>query len=134
MANIGQYAAAAMLNWSLGGVAPTRPATWGAALSLGVPTTISMSEIGTASGYTPQTLQMQSSAATSVPGTATMTNTVAMTFGPFSTAQSISGIVVKDTLATAGNILYYGTLTSARTVSIGDSLVIPIGSLVITLN
>lgn len=133
MANIGAYGAAAMLNWSLGGVAPTRPTTWGAALSLGVPTSVSMSEVGTASGYTPQTLQMQSSASTPA-GSATMTNTVAMTFGPFSTAQSISGIIIKDTLGTAGNMLYYGTLTSARNVSAGDSLVIPIGSLVITLN
>ena len=44
-----------------------------------------------------------------------------MTFGPFSSAQSLSGLIVTDTLATAGNLLFYGTLTTARTVAIGDS-------------
>jgi hypothetical protein len=42
------------------------------------------------------------------------TNTKAMTFGRFSNAIA---------LATGGNMLWYGTLTTARTVASGDSLV-----------
>jgi hypothetical protein len=43
-----------------------------------------------------------------------------MTFGPFSSAQSISGVIVKDTIATGGNLLWQGLLATARTVGVGD--------------
>ena len=132
MSNIAQYGSKAMLDWISGGASPTRPATYGVGLSLGSPTSVSGSEVGTASGYTVQTVSF--CAASTPTGSGTVTNQNAMTFGPFSTAQSISGLIVKDTLATAGNLLWYGTLTSARTVSIGDSLVIAAGALTITLS
>lgn len=132
MANIAQYGGKALLDWICLGATPTRPGTLGVAISLGAPSSVSGSEIGTGSGYTPQTVTF--GAAGTPSGSATVTNANAMTFGPFSTAQSLSGLVVKDTLATAGNLLFYGTLTTARTVAAGDSLVIAAGALTITLS
>lgn len=132
MANIAQYGSKALLDWVCLGATPSRPATLGVGISLGAPTSISGSEVGTASGYTAQTVTF--GAAGTPSGSATVTNANAMTFGPFSTAQSLSGLVVKDTLATAGNLLFYGTLTMARTVAAGDSLVIAAAALTITLS
>lgn len=132
MANVSQYASKAMLDWVCGGASPTRPATWAAAISLGAPSSISGSEVGTGSGYTPQSVSF--AAAGTPASSGTVTNNNAMTFGPFSSAQSLSGVVIKDTLATAGNLLWYGTLTTARTVASGDSLVIAAGALTITLS
>lgn len=129
MANISDYAEKAMLDWVLGGATPTRPSVWGVGLSLGAPNASAGSEVGTGSGYTRQTVTF--AAAASPAGS--VSNANAMTFGPFSSAQSISGLVVTDTLATGGNMLWYGTLTTARTVAPGDSLVIAAGALVITL-
>ena len=129
MPAFGAYAQKAMLDWVFLGAVPTRPATNGVGLSLGAPSSLSMSEIGTASGYTVQTVGF--GAAASPAGS--VSNTNAMTFGPFSSAQSISGLVVKDTIATAGNMLAYGPLATARTVAIGDSLVIASAALTISL-
>jgi hypothetical protein len=131
MANIAAYAEKAMLDWVLGGAAPTRPTIWSVGLSLGAPTSISGSEITTGSGYARQTLVM--AAAVSPGGSAT--NASAMTFGPFSGAASISGIQLWDTILTlnSGNMLWYGLLATARTVGVGDSLVIASGALTISL-
>ena len=56
----------------------------------------------------------------------TVQNTASMSFGPFSTAATISGIQTWDTMLSAGsgNMIEYGTLATARTVGVGDSLVI----------
>jgi hypothetical protein len=58
-----------------------------------------------------------------------------MTFGPFSGAASITGIQIWDTVLTlnSGNMLYYGTLTTPRTVGVGDSLVIASAALTVSL-
>jgi hypothetical protein len=131
MANISAYFAKAMLDWGLGGATPTQPASRLAALSLGTPTSVSGSEVLTGSGYLRQTALF--SAAASPAGSAS--NTAAMTFGPFSSSNAIQGLVIYDTTAfTAGNMLWYGTLLTARTVLPGDTLVINAGSLLITLS
>jgi len=71
-------------------------------------------------------------AAASPAGSASNLN--AMTFGPISAAGTVSGLQIWDTgAATAGNMLWYGTLTAARTLSPGDSLTIAAGNLIITL-
>ena len=51
MANIAAYLEKAMLDWVLGGAAATQPASRLAALSLGVPTSVSGSEVLPNSGY-----------------------------------------------------------------------------------
>jgi hypothetical protein len=135
MANISQLAGKAMLDWVLGGAAATPPASRCIGLSLGNPSSTSMSEVGTASGYTASSMAFGAAitAGTVANSTATASNASAATFGPFSTAQSISGIFVKDTSATAGAFWFYGALATARTVSPGDSLIVAQGALTITL-
>lgn len=134
MANIAQYGSKAMLDWVLLGATPTRPASVNGGLSLGAPSSTSGSEITIASGYARSALGFV--AASTPSGSAQATNTAAVTFGPFSSAQSISGLQVWDTItgtANAGNMLWYGNLAVARTVGIGDSLVVASGALTITL-
>lgn len=131
MANIASYNQKAMLDWNLGGATPTQPASRLAALSLGTPTTVSGSEVLPNSGYLRQTALF--SAAASPAGSAS--NTAAMTFGPFSSSAAIQGLVLYDTSAfTAGNMLWYGTLLTARTVLTGDTLTVAAGALLITLS
>ncbi len=129
MAGKSSYLEKAVLDWSLGGAAPTRPTIWGVGLSLGAPTSISGSEVGTGSGWTRQTVTMN--AAASPAGSSSNSN--AMTFGPALTAATMSGIQVWDTLAaTVGNMLWYGVLATPRTLGVGDSLVIAAAALIIT--
>jgi hypothetical protein len=130
MAGIAAYLEKALLDFSLNNAAVTRPTTWSVGLSLGVPSSVSGSEIATGSGMTRQTLLM--AAAASPAGSAS--NTGAMTFGPILSAATISGLQIWDTAAAAGgNMLWYGTLTTARALNAGDSLVFAAGALIITL-
>jgi len=131
MANIAAYAEKAMLDWCLLGAVPTRPTTVNAGLALGNPTSISGSEIGAGSGYARSAMTF--AAAASPAGT--VTNNAPVTFGPFSNAQSISGLQIWDTILgqNSGNMLWYGLLATARTVGVGDSLVIASGALTISL-
>jgi len=130
VANISSYLQKAMLDWVLGGATPTQPASRLVALSLGTPTSVSGSEVGSNSGYIRQSALF--SAAASPAGSAS--NTAAMTFGPFSSSNAIQGAVLYDTISiNSGNMLWYGTLLTARTVLSGDTLVIGTGSLLITL-
>ena len=131
MANVGAYLEKALLDWTLGGATPNSPLTRAIGLSLGVPASTSGSEMGTGSGYARQTATF--AAAASPGGSATNNNN--MTFGPFSSAASITGITMWDTILTlnSGNMLWYGTLATARTVGVGDSLVIASGALTVSL-
>ncbi len=137
MAGMGAYLAGQILNVSLKQAASiVSPATIALGLSLGAPTSLSMSEVLSASGYTPSTLGM---ASVSTGGSLmAASNNTAVTFGPFSSIQSISGVIVKDTLAFSGgnqgNLEFFGLLATARTVSAGDSMVIASAALTITLS
>lgn len=131
MANISAYAEKAMLDWVLGGATPTQPAQRWLALSLGTPTSVTGSEVQANSGYLRQTGSF--GAAASPAGS--VSNNVAATFGPFSTSNAIQGIMIWDTASiNSGNMLWYGTLQTARTVLPGDSLVVAVGALVVTLS
>ncbi len=131
MANISAYAEKAMLDWVLGGATPTQPASRYIALSLGTPTSVTGSEVQQTSGYLRQTGLF--GAAASPAGSAS--NTAAMTFGPFSSSAAIQGVMVWNTASiNSGSMLWYGTLQTARTVLPGDSLVIDVGQLIITLS
>jgi hypothetical protein len=131
MANIGAHGAKQMLDWVLGGAAATQPASRLAALSLGTPSSVSGSEVNTNSGYARQTALF--GAANSPAGSAS--NTAAMTFGPFSSSNAIQGLLIYDTISiSSGNIWWYGTLLTARTVLPGDTLVVSAGALIITLS
>jgi hypothetical protein len=130
MANISTFAEKLMLDFVLNTQAATRPVSWGIGVSLGTPTSVSASEIAAGSGF--NRLAVGFGAAASPAGSAT--NSAAVTFGPASAAATIIGVHVWDNSgATAGNMLWYGTLATARTLASGDSLVIASGALVITL-
>jgi len=130
MANIGAFGAQAQLDWVLGGATPTRPSSRLAALSLGTPTSISGSEVNSNSGYIRQSALFGPAA--SPAGSAS--NTAAMTFGPFSSSNAIQGLLIYDTISiNSGNIWWYGTLLTARTVLPGDTLIVAAGGLIITL-
>lgn len=136
MAGIGAYLAGNALNVSLKNVASmVSPATLALGISLGAPSSVSMSEVLSASGYTPQSLTMSS---VSTGGSIMVaSNANAMTFGPFSNAQSVSGVVIKDTAAFSGgnqgNLYYFGLLATARTVQVGDQIVVAAAALTVTL-
>lgn len=134
MPNISQTMSKNILDWTLGGAAPARPAVPPyCGLALGSPTSVSNSEIGTGSGYTRQVMTF--GAGGTPAGSGTATNVSNVTFGSFLTAQSISGIFINDSVSSgAGTYLYYGTLTTARTVNAGDSLVVASGALTVTLS
>lgn len=131
MANIGAYLAKGMLDWSLQGATPARPNALWAGLAAGTPTSVSGSEIGTLTGYSRITALF--GAAASPAGSAS--NTAAMTFGPFSSTGSILGLQLWDgSPVNSSDMLWYGTLQTARTILIGDSLVLTAGALIITLS
>jgi hypothetical protein len=130
VANISAFYEKVLLDYSLTGATATRPTAWGLALSTVAPNATTFTEVGTGSGYSAQTMPM--SAASSPAGSSI--NGTAATFGPFSTACTISGMALKDTVATGGNVIWYGTLATARTLGVGDSLVFAVGSLTITLS
>lgn len=131
MAVIGSYIAKGMLDWVLQGATPARPNALWAGLAAGTPTTVSGSEIGTLTGYSRVTALF--GAAASPAGSAS--NTAAMTFGPFSSTGSILAIHLWDGSPVASSdMLWFGTLQTARTILVGDSLVLAAGALVLTLS
>jgi len=131
MANISAYMAKDTLDWQLGGAAATQPAARWAGLAAGTPTSVNGSEIGTLTGYSRITALF--GAAASPAGSAS--NTAAMTFGPFSSVGSILGLQLWDgSPVGSSNMLWYGTLLTARTIGIGDTLIVAAGALIITLS
>jgi hypothetical protein len=131
MAGISSYLEKALLDWTCGGATPTQPTVRALGLSLGTPTTIAGSEIATGSGYTRQTISFNAA----ILNTGTVSNAIACTFGPFSAACTVISIEVWDTLAaTVGNLLWFGTALTPRTLSGGDSYVVAAGALTIQLS
>ena len=131
MSAISAYLEKAYLDWCLGGAAATQPSARWAGLAVGTPTSVSGSEMGTLTGYSRLTALF--GAAASPTGSAS--NTAAMTFGPFSSVGSALGIHLWDgSPVGSSDMLWYGTLQTARTFGIGDSLVVAAGSLTLTLS
>jgi hypothetical protein len=132
MANISQYMQLNMLSWVLGG-SPTKPSAWGVGLGTSSPTSIAGGELSTTFGYTRQSMAW--GAAGSPTSSGTVSNASAITFGPFTTAATVSGLQIWDTMLSAGsgNMLFEGLLAVARTMASGESLVIPTGSILVTL-
>ena len=130
MAAFSAYLGKDTLDWILGGASATQPANRWCGLAVGTPTSTGASEMGTLTGYSRLTALF--GAANSPAGTAS--NTAAMTFGPFSSVGSALGVQLWDGSPVASsNMLLQGTLQTARTFGIGDSLVIAAGALTVTL-
>ena len=121
---LGTYYQAPTLNALLVGSTTGLPTKWGLVLCSTAPTDASLVEPGTGSGYTPQTMPMPPV----VSPASSCTNTVAATFGPFSSSITISGAGIKDTTATGGNPIFVGTLSAAATLTPGESLIFAVGS------
>ncbi len=133
MANIGQGAYRSMLDWSLKTSTVATPPNIFIGLSLGAPTTISFSEVGTGSGYTRQSMVFP--AAGTPAGSATASNSTAATFGTFSSSAVLSGIFVADSVSSgAGSMMWYGTVATLRTPLPGDTVVLNAAALVISLS
>ncbi len=131
MAGISTNLSVLLLDWHLGGKAATQPTTRAVGLSLGTPSSISASEMGTGEGVTRQLVTYLSAVAAGM----SAANSGAFTFGPFSSARTVIGLQVWDNGVTgAGSMLWYGTLATARTLGVGDSLVFNASSLVHTLS
>ena len=132
MANVSQAMMKTLLDWSLNTQTATRPTAWFVGLATGSPTSVASSEIATGSGYVRQTATFGAAGTPASSGTATNQN--AMTWGPFSNAQSISGIFIHDSVSSgAGVYLYAGLLSAARTVQPGDFLVVASAALTVTM-
>lgn len=130
MPAISAYLGKQILDWTLIN-AGTIPANRWAGLAVGTPTSTGGSEMNTLTGYSRLTALF--AAANSPAGTAS--NSAPMTFGPFSSVGSVLGIHLWDGSPVASsNMLYYGTLQTARTIGIGDQLVVAAGALTITLS
>jgi hypothetical protein len=130
MAAFSSFFAKAVLDWGLGGAAATQPTARWAGLAVGTPTSVSGSEMGTLTGYSRLTSLF--GAANSPAGSAS--NTAAMTFGPFSSVGSALGIHIWDgSPVGSSDMLYNGTLQTARTFNPGDSLVVAAGALTVVL-
>ena len=66
MAAIGTFYEPVLLNYALLGATATRPTAWALALGAAVPTASTFTEIGTASGYSCQTMPFPSAASATV--------------------------------------------------------------------
>jgi hypothetical protein len=131
MANISQFAQKLLLDFITGAATATQPAARFVSLAWGTPGAAAnaASEINATMGFTRQTALFL--AANSPAGTAS--NSASMTFGPWSSVNSILGAHMWDAQG-AGNYLLMGTLATARTVGIGDTLVFAAGALNIQLS
>ncbi len=130
MADFSSYLGKQTLDWILGGAAATQPANRWAGLAVGQPNSAGGSEMGTLTGYSRLTALF--GAAASPAGSAS--NTAAMTFGPFSSVGSAIGVQLWDgSPVNSSNMLLFGSLQTARTFGIGDSLVFAAGALTATL-
>jgi hypothetical protein len=132
MAGIGLWAQKAMLDFTLKGASPTAPPGVYCGLSLTAPSSVASNEVATGSGYVRQSAIFGAAATPASSGSAS--NNSAMTFGPFSSSAAITGLFLADTVSSnTGNMLWFGNLTTPRTPLTGDSLVIAVGALQITL-
>ena len=128
MTAFSDYAENLAITWLLSADSATRPTAWFASLHTAAPGDTGTAEISTASNYTRQTIVTASA------GTGTRTNTASIVFGSATTSSwgAVSGVGIWDA-TTAGNLLFAGTLATARTIGIGDTLTIASGALSVTL-
>jgi hypothetical protein len=131
MPAIAAYLEKGLLDFSLGGATPPTVANRWLGLAVGTPTSISASEMNTLTGYSRLTATI--GAAASPAGSAS--NNAGMTFGPFSSVGSALGAVMFDgSPVGSSDMLWYGTLATARTFGIGDTLIFAAGALIFTLS
>jgi hypothetical protein len=118
---ISAFGQKSLLDFICGGAgAVTQPSERWVGVAWGTPTSIGGSEINTSMGYMRQSATF--GAAASPAGSCSLV--AAATFSRFSSACSIVGLQLWDGSGTGASMLLYATLQTARTVGVGDSLVI----------
>lgn len=131
MPAISAYHGKQLLDWALGGATPSQPTNRWVGLAVGTPTSTGASEMGTLTGYSRLTGLF--GAAASPAGSAS--NTAAMTFGPFSSTGSALGVNIFDgSPVGSSDQLWYGTLATARTFGVNDTLIFAAGALILTIS
>ena len=134
MANLMNAMQKSLLDWMLLGASPARPAGCFCGLSLSAPTSAASNEVATGSGYARQTGSF-AAAITASGNVGSASNQAAMTFGPFSSSAVINGLFLADTVSSAaGTGIMFGNLSVVRTPLAGDSLVLAIGALSVTIS
>jgi hypothetical protein len=122
------HAETLVLTWLFTASAATRPTAWYVALHTADPTEVGNVGELSGNGYARQ------SATFAIAGNEA-SNSGTLTFGPNTGTNwgSVSHLSIWDAVTT-GNCIAYGALSSAVTISVGDSLTIAAGALDVTLN
>ena len=128
MAKMSNYLEAALINGTLRNTQYTVPATVYLALYSTDPTDADAGTEIAEGNYARQAIAF--TAPTN--GVAPNTSDVSFPVATVNYAAAVTHIGIRDAL-TAGNLLYYGTLDNARTILIGDQLVVSAGQLTVTL-
>jgi hypothetical protein len=130
MANIISYLSKQYLDWCTGAAAATQPTDRWVGLSIGAPTSVSASEMGSQTNFSRVTALFGAAASP----TQSASNTASLLFGPFSSPGAASGLVLFDgSPINSSNMLWYGTLQTARSFLAGDAIQVAPGALAITL-
>jgi hypothetical protein len=128
MTALSDYAEKLLLDWLMTPATVTRPTSWRIALFTAPPSDAGGGTEVSGGGYARQT-------ATFAPATApdgTTTNTTLITFTATADLGTITHIGIFDA-ATAGNLLWHGALSTARTITAGDRLEFAPGAITLTL-
>jgi hypothetical protein len=136
MTALTNYSESILLNHIMGKTSFTMPTEVYFALFTADPTDAGTltNEVGASRGYA--RLAMKASVGTSTAGSA-ITNSTAFTFGPCVTTNwgTVTHAAIMDVVTLAsGNMLWKGALTASKTIAVGDTLVVPIGSFSVALD
>jgi hypothetical protein len=115
-----------LIDHSLGTTTFTKPTTVYAALYTAAPSDTGGGTEVTGGSYARQTITFSAASSGST------SNNTNVDFNTMPAA-TVAAVGVFDAV-TAGNLLYWGTLTTSRTVSAGDSIRIASGALVVSLD
>ena len=129
MAALSDYAEKLLLDWLMTNGAATRPTAWYLALYTAAPSDSGGGTEVSGSGYSRQSVTF--AAASTPAGTTSNTNAPAFTAsgGNWGT---ISHVGIFDA-ASAGNLIWHGSMVASKTVNDGDTLEFAIGNIDLTI-
>jgi hypothetical protein len=129
MAALSDYAEKLLLDWAMTTGSATRPTAWYVGLFTAAPSDSGGGTEVSTGGYTRQAVTFD--AATSPGGTTS--NTAAVSFTASGAGYGTVTHIGIFTAATAGNLLWHGSMTASKTVADGDTLEFSIGNIDLTL-
>jgi hypothetical protein len=128
MTALSDYAEKLLLDWLMTPATVTRPTSWRIALFTAPPSDAGGGTEVSGGGYARQPVTF---APASAPD-GTTTNTALIAFTATANWGTITHIGLFDA-ATAGNLLWHGPLSTARTITTGDRLEFATGAITLTL-